>query len=271
MDSRQVRAWKASGHTVLWILIDGEIGAACRMSDRIRSDSTTAVRALLTLGITPVMLTGDSFETARLVSEAVGITEPPRAGIKPSEKLEEVQRLHRNGVVGMIGDGVNDGPALASADVGIAMGVQGTAMAAEAAGVVLMTNDLRKIADAVVAARRCTRVMGISVGVALALKLVPFFLMASTAADTYLIVVAVASDVLGIAWVLLAATSLLHMKPQFARSPCGADQVAVTEIVPVAEGLGDNADSEGLHKPQDESHGVVKTRPTNGVADCAAV
>jgi hypothetical protein len=178
------------------------------------------------------MLTGDAVETARLVCAAVGILEPPCAGVKPSEKLAAIQEWRKAGVVGMVGDGVNDGPALAAADVGIAMGVQGTAMAAEAAGVVLMTNDLRKLADAVVAARRCTRVMMVSVAVALALKLVPFGLMAAATADRYLIVVAVSSDVLGIAWVLMSAMSLLHIKPRFANSPCGANKAGTTEIVP---------------------------------------
>jgi P-type E1-E2 ATPase len=112
---------------------------------------------MISLGITPRMLTGDADETARLVCAAVGILAPPCAGVKPSEKLEAIQEWRQTGVVGMVGDGVNDGPALAAADVGIAMGVQGTAMAAEAAGVVLMTNDLRKLADAVVAARRCAK------------------------------------------------------------------------------------------------------------------
>jgi hypothetical protein len=79
--------------------------------------------------------------------------------------------------------------------------------------------------------------MGVSVFVALALKLVPFALMATAAADRYLIVVAVASDVLGIAWVLMAAMSLLHIKPQFANSPCGANQNSMTEIVPAVEAV----------------------------------
>ena len=240
---------------MLWVLIDGEVAAACLLSDRVRSDSAKAVRALHELGITPAMLTGDAEPVARAVCAAVGIRAPPRAGVAPSEKLLAIREWAKAGPVAMVGDGVNDGPALAAADVGIAMGVQGTAMAAEAAGVVLMTNDLRKLADAVVGARRCTRVMMVSVAVALVLKLAPFAFMAAAGADRYLIVVAVASDVLGIAWVLLAAMSLLHIKPRYAASPCGANDTVNTELTPAKE---DDAPGPGKAAPPSPAAAAVR-------------
>ena len=176
LDSPSVEAWKRSGSTVLWILVEGQLGAACRLSDRVRADSVTAVRALHSLGVQVTMLTGDAEAHAQSVGAAVGIGEV-RAGMKPMDKLTAIEEVRRRQVVGMVGDGVNDGPALAAADVGVAMGVAGTAMASEAAGVVLMTNDLRKIPDAIVGARRCCRVMRRSVAVALALKIVPLVVM----------------------------------------------------------------------------------------------
>ena len=89
---------------------------------------------------------------------AAGIEEA-RAGLKPHEKLQAINEFKQTAVVGMVGDGINDGPALAAADVGIAMGVGGTAMASEAAGVVLMTNDLRRLCDGVYGERSATRTM----------------------------------------------------------------------------------------------------------------
>merc|ERR1719393_1127128 len=104
------------------------------------------------------MLTGDSEVTAQAVRAQAGIEEA-HAGMKPNDKLDAVKALRYKNVVGMLGDGVNDGPALSAADVGIAMGVGGTAMASHAAGVVLTSNDLRKVPDAVAGARHVTRVL----------------------------------------------------------------------------------------------------------------
>ena len=103
------------------------------------------------------------------------------------------------------------------------MGVQGTAMASKAAGVVLMTNDLRRLADGVVGARRCTRVLATSIVVVLLLKLLPIVIMFSTESHGYLVVTAVGSDVVGIVYVLLSAMALMKMKPRFANM-CRAAQ-----------------------------------------------
>jgi hypothetical protein len=103
------------------------------------------------------------------------------------------------------------------------MGVQGTAMASKASGVVLMTNDLRRLADGVVGARQCTRVLATSIVVVLLLKLLPIVIMFSTESHGYLVVTAVGSDVVGIVYVLLSAMALMKMKPRFANTPCGAE------------------------------------------------
>ena len=235
LSSAQPAAWAAAGASVLWVVADGEIVAACKLSDRVRGDAKAAVAALHSLRVGAVMLTGDSSTTAESVGAAVGITDV-RASLTPQQKLEAVRKLRREAAVAMLGDGVNDGPALAAADVGIAMGVQGTAMAAEAAGIVLMFNDLRRLADAVVGARRTARVLAASVCAALALKLLPFVLIFAGSPDFrgYLIAAAVGSDVVGIAIVLAAATSLLHLRPRFARSPCES-AVAAASLPEVSE------------------------------------
>ena len=115
-------------------------------SDRIRETSEAAVRRLKQAGIKVVMLTGDLEEVAQTVGDAVGITDIV-AGVKPDEKADHVRRLQEEGVVAMIGDGINDAAALSVANVGIAMGA-GSEIALESADVVLVRDDL---ADAVAA------------------------------------------------------------------------------------------------------------------------
>ena len=115
-------------------------------SDRIRETSEAAVKRLKQVGINVVMLTGDREEVARTVADAVGITNVV-AGVKPDEKAEHIRRLQEEGVVAMIGDGINDAAALTLANVGIAMGA-GSEIALESADIVLVRNDL---ADAVAA------------------------------------------------------------------------------------------------------------------------
>ena len=123
------------------------------VSDPIKTSTPEAVRALRGLGLRVIMLTGDNERTARMVADTLGITEF-RAGVRPEDKHERVKALRAEGRrVAMAGDGINDAPALAEADVGIAMGT-GTDVAMESSGVTLVKGDLRGIVKAVNLGRR---------------------------------------------------------------------------------------------------------------------
>jgi Cu+-exporting ATPase len=124
--------------------------------DTVKATSPDAVRQLKELGLTPVLLTGDDERTARRVATEVGI-DRVLAEVLPQEKEAEVRRLQESGeVVAMVGDGVNDAPALAQADLGIAIGT-GTDVAIEASDLTLVSGDLRAAADAIRLARRTLR------------------------------------------------------------------------------------------------------------------
>ena len=135
---------------------DGVPRAVLEVRDTVKPTSAEAVRELKALGLVPVLLTGDREETARLVADEVGI-ERVLAEVLPGDKVAEVKRLQAEGkVVAMVGDGVNDAPALAQADLGLAMG-SGTDVAVEAADVTLVSGDLRAAADAIRLSRSTLR------------------------------------------------------------------------------------------------------------------
>ncbi|WP_427159362.1 heavy metal translocating P-type ATPase [Aliinostoc sp. HNIBRCY26] len=134
-----------------------EILGAIALSDGIRLEATEAIRQLKRLGLKQlVMLTGDRDRVARQIAQQVEITEY-RAELLPEDKLQEIQQLRRSGVVGMIGDGINDAPALAAADISFAVG--GIDIALETADVVLVGGDLRRLAYAVNLSRRTVSVI----------------------------------------------------------------------------------------------------------------
>ena len=145
MDTKVAQRAKR-GVTVVLVAKGQRLLGWMEISDRIRETSRAAVKRLRQAGIEVVMLTGDREEVAQSVGDAVGITTIV-AGVKPDEKAEHIQRLQANGVVAMIGDGINDAAALTVANVGIAMGA-GSEIALESADIVLVRNDL---ADAVAA------------------------------------------------------------------------------------------------------------------------
>ncbi len=148
----------AQGGTPLWIAIDGELAGMVVVADTVRPASIEAIRRLHEEGIRVVMLTGDNERTARAIARQVGVDEV-RSELLPQGKVEAICRLQAEGrVVAMAGDGVNDAPALAQADVGIAMGA-GADVALEAGDVTLMRSDLNGVASAIALARGAMRVM----------------------------------------------------------------------------------------------------------------
>ena len=152
-DGAAVAELEGRGETVVEVVADGVSLGLVSVADEVKASSRAAVADLRALGLTPVLLTGDNERAARAVADAVGI-ERVVAGVLPGDKAAEVRRLQQAGeVVAMVGDGVNDAPALAQADLGMSIGT-GTDVAIEASDVTLVTGDLRAAADAIRLARR---------------------------------------------------------------------------------------------------------------------
>ena len=142
-----------TGATVVAVACDGAPSGLLAVADRIKPTSADAISELKQLGLQPVLLTGDNERAAGTVARRVGI-ERVLPGVLPDAKAEEIGRLQREGeVVAMVGDGVNDAPALAQADLGLAIGT-GTDIAIEASDLTLVSGDLRAAADAIRLARR---------------------------------------------------------------------------------------------------------------------
>jgi Cu+-exporting ATPase len=148
----------ADGKTPMYVAIDNVLAAIVAVADPIKDTSREAIRRFHQLGLEVVMLTGDNRRTAEAVARQAGIDRVV-AEVLPEGKVAEIERLQSDGrAVAMIGDGINDAPALAKADVGMAIGT-GTDIAVEAADIVLMRGDLRSAADAVELSRRTMRTM----------------------------------------------------------------------------------------------------------------
>ncbi|MFB3132328.1 MAG: copper-translocating P-type ATPase, partial [Rhodothermales bacterium] len=153
---RVASALSEQGKTAVLVAIDGEPAGALAVADAVRPTSKAAVEALHELGVEVAMITGDAEATARAVARDVGI-DYVAAGVLPGDKAEAIRRFQEQGrVVAMVGDGINDAPALAQADVGVAIGT-GADVAIEASDVTLMRDDLGAVAEAFRLSRRTLR------------------------------------------------------------------------------------------------------------------
>jgi len=180
---QQLEDLEKQGKTMVLLADEKQVLALFAVADSVRPTSTAAVAALKRLGIRPLMLTGDNPHTANAIAAQVGI-DTVHANLLPQDKLQLVGELVESGnVVGMVGDGINDAPALARAQIGFAMGAAGSDTAIETADVALMDDDLRKIPEFVSLSHKTASVLKQNIGIALGIKLV-FLILTLTGSAT---------------------------------------------------------------------------------------
>jgi Cd2+/Zn2+-exporting ATPase len=161
---------EAQGRTITMLAGSAGVMALFAVADTIKESSKAAIADLAKLGVASVMLTGDNQATAQSIAKQAGIGDA-RGDLLPEAKLDAIRDMQkRYGAVGMTGDGINDAPALAQADVGFAMGAAGTDTAMEAADVVIMNDDLRRVAETVSLSRRTHSILWQNIAVALGIK-----------------------------------------------------------------------------------------------------
>jgi Zn2+/Cd2+-exporting ATPase len=157
----------ATGKTIVWVVSDDELLGAIALADTLRPEAIELVRRLKQMGIEQIMLTGDRHQSANVIAEQLGITQV-HAELLPEDKVNLIRQLQEQyQYVAMVGDGINDAPALAAASIGIAMGVAGSDVALETADVVLMTDSLDKLETAIKLGRRTQKIIKQNIAFAL--------------------------------------------------------------------------------------------------------
>uniref|UniRef100_UPI003FED82D2 heavy metal translocating P-type ATPase n=1 Tax=Eisenbergiella tayi TaxID=1432052 RepID=UPI003FED82D2 len=183
-------SWEQQGKTVLFIAVDHEAAGAAAVADPVRKSSAPALKDLHRLGIRAKMVTGDNRRTAEAIAAQVGVDEVV-AEVLPEGKVEAVEQEKQKGLtVAMAGDGINDAPVLARADIGIAMGGLGSDAAIEAADVVIMTDEPSRIATAMKISRKTLGIVKQNIVFALGVKILVLILAAIGMANMWLAVFA---------------------------------------------------------------------------------
>jgi len=168
----QLKTHEEAGRTVTLLASANAVLGLFAVADTIKPSSQQAIVDLKAMGVTPIMLTGDNKATAKTIGEQAGI-EDARGDLLPENKLDAIEDMRRQyGLTAMTGDGINDAPALAKADIGIAMGGTGTDTAMEAADIVIMNDDLRRIPEAIRLSKDTHAVLWQNITLALGIKAV---------------------------------------------------------------------------------------------------
>ncbi len=200
---------ESQARTAIVLASETQALAVLAVADTLREESREAISRLAQMGVSTIMLTGDNRATAQVIGQQAGVTDV-RAEMLPEDKWQAVSSLRETfGHVGMVGDGINDAPALAAADVGFAMGVTGTDSALETADVTLMDDDLRKLPAFLMLSRRSATVLKQNIAVALAIKAVFFALAVVGLASLWM---AVFADVGASLLVIANGMRLLRIK-----------------------------------------------------------
>ncbi len=212
---------EATGRTAIVLSTTAEVLAVFALEDTLRPNAREAVQDLQKLGVHTVILTGDNPLTAAQVAARVGVADA-RGNLLPEEKLQALEQLLKvYGHVGMVGDGVNDAPALARSSIGFALGAAGTATALETADVALMQDDLSKLSEFVRLSRKTVRILRQNIGFAIGLKAVFFALALYGTATLWM---AVFADMGGSMIVVLNGLRLVRFKaPVVVAKPACAD------------------------------------------------
>jgi len=219
--------WRARGASVLWVIRDGRVIGAIALEDEVRRESAEAVRSLQNDGVRVAMVTGDAREVAEAVAADLGVDEV-MAEVLPQEKDAAVVRLQERGFqVAMVGDGVNDAPALARADVGIAIGA-GTDVAIGSAGVVLVSDDPRGVVSVRRLSKASYRKMLQNLGWALGYNVVAIPLAAGAFAWAGIVLPpAIGALAMSVSTIVVAANAMLlrnlDLRPPSAAEPSARD------------------------------------------------
>ncbi|XP_077238532.1 putative inactive cadmium/zinc-transporting ATPase HMA3 [Tasmannia lanceolata] len=205
------------GLTVGYVVLEGTLVGIFNLSDTCRTGVAQAIKELRSLGIKTAMLTGDSHAAALRVHDQLGqAIELVHSELLPEEKVRIIKELKKTGPTAMVGDGMNDGPALATADVGISMGISGSAVATETGHITLMSNDIRKVPQAIRLARRTRQKIIENIGLSIITKAATVGLAIS---GHPLVWVAVLSDV-GTCLLVIFNSMLLLRGTKAPRSKC---------------------------------------------------